>query len=245
TMAPIDRVEREGHDVARAQAIGGDEEEHGVVAQAVTGAAIDLLEQSPDGRPRQTAWQLFLTIHTRGVDLTVQARRHFPAGREKTEKAPESSDRMLKGGATQTFALPSDEGLHFGSREGGQSLGLDLVIEVCEELLGRGDVLPDGERRQTPEVIEGGAVDLCQHLDPRDGRWRRREQGALLKEAEEPTDGSGRTWIPPMIPPPAHVEIGLLTASPSPMPGAPETTAAPHQSPRLLTPRAPPIPLPR
>jgi hypothetical protein len=38
--APIDRVQREGDDLARAQAVGGDEEEHRVVAEAVRGATI-------------------------------------------------------------------------------------------------------------------------------------------------------------------------------------------------------------
>jgi hypothetical protein len=244
TTAPIDRVEREGDDLARAQAIGGDEKEHGVVAKALTGAAINRLQQGSDHRPRQTAWKLLLPVNARGVDLAVQATADGPTGGEKAEKAPESTDRMLERGSTQALPRSTDEGLHVGDREGGQPLGHELVIEVCEEPLSRGHVLLDGGGRQATEVMERGAVDLCQRPDTSHSGWQRREQGVFLEEAEEPTSGGGRTRIVPTVPPPAHFQVGLPHGLPLPMALAPEITIDPDESTRLLTPRPTPVPLP-
>jgi hypothetical protein len=147
TTTPIDRVQGEGHDLTRAQAIGGDKEEHGVVAEAPGSAAVNGLQQPLDSWPRQTAWQVLLAIDARGIDLTVEARAHESAGRQEAEEAPELSDSMLQRGSAQPLPRPANEGLHGGRRERGESLGLELVVEVGEKVLRRGDMLLDGSPR--------------------------------------------------------------------------------------------------
>ena len=68
---PGEVVERERDDLAAAQPVRRDEQQHGVVASADGGRAIDALEQRPNRVPSQRARQLLLPVHAWGVDLAL------------------------------------------------------------------------------------------------------------------------------------------------------------------------------
>jgi len=241
--SPIDRVERERDDLTRPQAVRGDEEQHGVVPEAVRGAAINRLQQTSDGRPRQAARELLLTIDARGIDRTMQARPNAAAGGQEAQKAAELRDPMLQRRAAEALADRADEGLYVRGRERGESFRPDLVLELGEELRSRGDVRPDGQGGQAPEVVERGAIDIGQHGDTRHGRRPGRQQGALLREAKQPAHGGTRVGMVRPIPPQARFEIDLPNALPLSMSAAPEITIDSDQRSRVSASRISAIPL--
>jgi hypothetical protein len=89
----------------------------------------------------------------------------------------------LEGGAALVLTRPSDKALDIGGGERRKPLGAELVVQMGEELGRRGDVLPDGDRRQAPQLLERDPVDLGQAADPRDGGRGEHEAGARPQES--------------------------------------------------------------
>jgi hypothetical protein len=188
---------------------------------------------------------VLLAIDARGVDLAIQARADPAAGRQEPEEAAELRDGVLERGAALALPRLADERFHVRRGERDEPLRPQPVAEVREELRGRGDVLPDGDRGQAPQVVEHRAVDLRQRPDPRHDRGRHRDEGTRLQKLEEHADGPGGIGISVAIPLPARFEVRLPPRPARAQPVAAQVTVDPDQGTRLQPARASPIPLRR
>src|SRR5207253_3018228 len=83
---PLYIIERERHDLARAEAIGGDEQKHGVIAESHRSRPVDSLQQCANSFPGQGARQLLAAIDARCVDLPLKSWRNLARGGQKLQE---------------------------------------------------------------------------------------------------------------------------------------------------------------
>jgi len=110
-LSPCDIVQREFHHFAGAQAVGGNQKKHRVVAQPDVRLKIKRLQQFDHHWPGQRSWELLEAVETRCVDLFVQPWRDSPIQREEPQQSAQCRDFVLEASTAEPFACLGDENL--------------------------------------------------------------------------------------------------------------------------------------
>src|SRR5712691_3121069 len=82
----IRRPRGEGYDLAGAQAVRDDKQEHRVVAPSHGRRAVDAVKEGLDGLPRERTGESLATVDAGGVDPRVEAGWGKAAGREEAQE---------------------------------------------------------------------------------------------------------------------------------------------------------------
>ena len=155
---PLHVVERERHDLARAQAVGRHEEEDRVVATPHRGRAVDRMEERPNRVPGQRPRELLAAIHAGRVDLGVEPGRNLAVSGQEPEEGSEMAHHMLEGRARLAGADGAQEGVDIPAFERGEPRRAGLVADVGQELARRAAMAGDGRRREPPDLPQMGPV---------------------------------------------------------------------------------------
>ena len=134
---PLHVVDRERDDLARAQAVGGHEEEDRVVAAPERCRAIDRLEERPNRVPGQRPRQLLAAIHAGRVDPRVEPGRRLAGRRQESEEGSEVSHHMLEGRTRLARGDGTQEAVETPGVERGKPRRMLLVADVRQELARR------------------------------------------------------------------------------------------------------------
>lgn len=145
---PIDVIQPQAGNIAPPQAVRRDEQENDVIAQAAGTSAIDRLEQSRDGFPRQYTWQVLQTIGSGRVNLAVQSRRYLATQGEESQETAKLSSDMLKCAPAEPTTRVDDETLDVGLGKIGQPKGGIRINLETQQLPGRMRMLINSDRRQ-------------------------------------------------------------------------------------------------
>ena len=186
---PLHIVDRERHDLARAQAVGGHEEEDRVVAAPQRARAVDRLEELPNRVPGQRPWELLASIHARRVDLRVEPGRDLAARRQEPEEGSEVGHHMLKGRTRLAGADGTQKGVEIPAVERSEPRRVRLVADVSQKLPSRAAVVRQGPRRESSDLLQIGPVGGDSLLDPgQRWRWIQRQLGLAIPRQQPHQD---------------------------------------------------------
>ena len=88
SYAPLNIIKLQSYDLASAQAVGGDEKEHRVVASTLWRGAVDRPQQHTDRLPCQGARKTLAAVDPGRIDLCVEPRSYFTLNGEKPQEHP-------------------------------------------------------------------------------------------------------------------------------------------------------------
>ena len=168
-------------DLARAQAVGGHEEEDRVVAAPQRGRAIDRVEERPNRIPGQRPWELLAAIDARRVDLRVEPGGDLDGRGQEPKEGSEVGHHMLEGRTRLAGADGTHEGVEILAFQRGEPRRVRLVADVGQKLARRAAMVRQGPRREPSDLLQIGPVGGDSLLDPgQRGRWIQRQLGLAI-----------------------------------------------------------------
>src|SRR5213593_632470 len=137
---PLDVVESQRGHLAGPQPVGGDEEEHRVVALPHGLRAVDGGEERADRVPWQSAWEALASIQAGRVDGGIESAGDKPSARQEAKERSKMADAVLEALPAETAAGLLQEGLDLSRPHVMQAGWVTIEADKAEQLRGRGAV---------------------------------------------------------------------------------------------------------
>src|SRR5712691_3065402 len=99
----MDIIERDGHHLAGAETVSGDQEQHRVVAQPHGRRRIDRSQKRLHRIPGEGTRQLLRSVKPWRVDLAIQSMRNSAVYREESKESSQGCDLLLQACPAQTL----------------------------------------------------------------------------------------------------------------------------------------------
>ena len=183
---PVDVVEIERTDLAGAQAVGGDEHEHRVVASPLRRRAVDRAQERAHRLPRQCTRKTLAAVDAGGLDLGVEPGRSLASGGEEPQKRPQGPRDLPHPASTHAPAGMCHERLDIGGAKLAELLRADVVVEEAQEPGDRRGVHLDCPGAKAADTIEVPPV--IGDSTRGGGRQRRRQLAAFLQVLRQRAD---------------------------------------------------------
>jgi hypothetical protein len=195
---PRNIVQAQCGDLARAQAVRGDEQEHRVVASPLRRRSIDGGEECLHGLPGKRARKLLAAVEPWRVDRAVEPAGNLVPTREEAEEGPQLRDRVLEARSTDARPHDPNELLDLSRTDAPKHCVIAVEAEEREQLRSHGAGLRRRRVGQPAHPTEVGAVGDDHPLVRRDHGPC--EQTLLFEVLRERADQGRQVLVAPREP---------------------------------------------
>jgi len=191
---PRDIFDSQTHNLTGAQAIGRNEQEHGVIAPANGSRAVDGAQERQHRLPGQCTWQLLPSVEARCINTCFQTGGRFAARREKPQKRPELRDHVLHRATPETTPVASDKLFNLVCRHLHHRREVPGLVDVVDELRRGRPVIRDCTGGQATNLLQVRDIVVQLALDRRWGS-ERGQQTSMVEIPLQQANHGGRIDI--------------------------------------------------